>query len=186
MLADYGKFLENHRYILNNVPVDKNHASLVFSTAICLKPKKILELGIGSGLLTYSLLCAINYNNTGMLTSVDNFLDWNGKEPSHIDSLRKFGVNVVIQEERDFVLSCNNKFDLIVVDGNHTDGHLWAEQIFDLVNPGGIIFSHDVLLCKNLGIYMDIAKKRNLGYKVYSESTIPTEACHRGFIQVFA
>lgn len=185
MLAQFGNFLESHKYPVSNVPVDKNHASLVFSTAICSKPKTILELGIGSGLLTLSLLHAVAYNKLGSITSVDNYLDWEGKEPDHFSQLRKFGINVVIQEEENFVRSCKTKFDFVVVDGNHTDGHKWAKEIFDLVNPGGVLFSHDVLLCKNLGIYMEIAKERNLSFKVYSENTLAGENCQRGFIQVF-
>jgi len=47
MFLEYSNFLHNHNYSLSNVPVDKNHASLVFSTAISLKPESMLELGRG-------------------------------------------------------------------------------------------------------------------------------------------
>jgi predicted O-methyltransferase YrrM len=186
MFKQYGEFLENHRYYLNNVPVDKNHASLVFSTCISLKPKKILELGIGSGLLTNSLMAAKLYNGYGDLTSVDSFYDWSFVKPDHVKAFESTGLlSIVVKDEKDFVLSCKEKYDLVVVDGNHNEGHLWANEIFSLVNSGGILFAHDVIAYPNLGIYMDLAKSKGYGFKVFKESSRQDEACGRGLIEVF-
>lgn len=55
-----------------NVAVDVNHTILLFGLLISAKPKTVLGVGIGSGLVTRTILSALRYNGVGSLTSVDN------------------------------------------------------------------------------------------------------------------
>lgn len=185
-MKDAGNFIQNFYY--NQAPhvmIDRNHNSLIYSTAICSKPKEILELGIGSGFITYVLLYAIQYNCIGKITSVDNWSDW-GSKPPEIQNLINYGVCVIESEEETFVRNAKKGFyDLIVVDGNHNDGHKWASETLDLLSPGGVLFAHDIILFPNLGIYKKLAEERNLSYKIYSTSTRKDERCDRGFIVIY-
>ena len=186
MLKAFGAFLQDYQHYRPAAAIDKAHVSLIFSTAISQKPESILELGIGTGLVTYALKHATIYNLKGQITSVDSWVDWDGIEPPEIDNLRKNNINVIFSEEEKFVANCKDKYDLIVVDGDHTNGHKWAESIFDLLNPGGIMFSHDINLFPNLKVYKEIADKRGYAYHLFDKSSRSDERCDRGFIIVYA
>jgi predicted O-methyltransferase YrrM len=185
MLDTFGKFISEYQHYRNGAMIDKNHVSLIYSNMICHKPDTILEIGIGTGLVTYSLLYGRQYNGKGEITSVDNWHDWDGIEPPEIDNLRKNGVRIITSNEEYFVRNCQDKFDFIVVDGDHSFGHEWADVIVGLLNPGGVLFSHDVRLFPKLSIYEDIAKNHGLSYKIFDKSSRPDDRCDRGFIIIY-
>ena len=54
------------------IAIDDPHAMLIFGLAISHKPEQVLEIGVGSGFLTQTLLNAVEYNQRGILTCVDN------------------------------------------------------------------------------------------------------------------
>lgn len=168
------------------VSIDKCHASLIYGTAVSLKPTTILELGIGAGFITKMLLSAIEYNRIGSLTSVDNWHDWNGNEPGHIAELRKRGCNVVVAEERNFVISCRAKYDLIVVDGNHRQGGEWADKVIKMLSSGGILFAHDVDMEQYAGLkrYEVLAKQLGLTYLKFNRNSLDDEMCNRGLAMI--
>lgn len=187
MFKEFAEFLDNHSYYLNHIMIDKPHVLLIYGVAISHKPLKVLELGIGSGLVTATLLHASIYNNIKTeITAVDNWSQWEGAgKPQHIDQLSSYGVKVIHSEERAFVESAEtNYYDLIVVDGDHEKGHEWADKIFKLLSPDGILFSHDILLFPNLKKYIDLAKENNMSYKLFHKSSRPDERCERGFIMI--
>src|SRR5437867_3457846 len=84
------EYLQQYKSLLegypddNPVAMDAVHANLIASVVLAKKPERILELGIGSGILTRALLAAIRVNRHGELESVDNLSDWRGEMPPHI------------------------------------------------------------------------------------------------------
>ena len=76
----------------DNQAMDKAHIQFIIGLVSAMKPQRVLELGIGSGFLTNSLIYALNYNQAGRLTSVDNWHDTAGREPDIADEIRKAGV----------------------------------------------------------------------------------------------
>ena len=59
-----------------SVAIDKAHSALLYGTVLSAKPKTLLEIGIGSGFVTKTLLAGIKYNAVGKLISVDSWNDW--------------------------------------------------------------------------------------------------------------
>jgi hypothetical protein len=88
----------------NKWAVDCAHNMFIIGTVLSKKPNSVLELGVGSGYLTTSLIHALRYNQTGTLTSVDNWFDTHGIEPKLGGELRAAGVNVVSSGEEDLEL----------------------------------------------------------------------------------
>src|ERR1700737_3863644 len=80
----------------NVVAIDLAHNVFLVGAVLARKPERVLELGIGSGYVTTSLLHALRFNRKGRLTSVDNWFDWGGAEPAFVAPLRTAGVNVVV------------------------------------------------------------------------------------------
>ena len=176
--------ITNHEW--SQVSIDKCHAAVIYGVAVALKPQKVLEVGIGEAFVTKVLLAALEYNTVGHLTSVDNWNDWSGEEPEHIAELRRQGCNVVVSDERKFAETCTEKFDLIMVDGNHRKGGKWADKFIDMLNPRGILFAHDLDLPRYAGLqrYREIAKERQLPHYTFGRSSRPEELCHRGLIMI--
>jgi len=183
-MKDFYKFIEEWDW--SSVAIDKAHACLLYGVVTSSKPIKVLEIGVGSGFVTRTILHGLDYNCVGNLTCVDSFHDWGGKEPSHIQDLKSSGVTLINSTEDSFVHSCQDKFDLIISDGDHRRGGLWADKVYDLLEPDGILFAHDVLMDRypTLRNYISIAKQREYSYRVFSENTRKEEMCDRGWLMV--
>ena len=184
-MKQFFDFFDNFDW--HSVAVDKSHTMLLYGVILSHKPKTILEIGIGSGVVTKTIQYAINYNQMGKLTSVDSWHDWQGKEPDHIPQLREMGVNIISPiPEQEFVNSCNEKFDIIVVDGDHQRGGLWADKVLSLLNGGGFLFAHDVDLpqYKTLKNYITLSNQNNYFNHTFKENSREDEWCHRGWLMI--
>jgi predicted O-methyltransferase YrrM len=184
-MKEYFEFLEN--FVWATVAVDKSHAMLLYGMITSHKPDTILELGIGSGFITKTILYAIKYNGKGNLTSVDNWNDWSGKEPNHIQELRNMGVNIIAPiDEEIFIRENKNKYDVIIVDGNHRHGGEWADKVLEMLNPNGFLFAHDVEHPNypTLKNYQILANKFGYSNYTFSKSSRDDEYCWRGWIMI--
>jgi len=183
---NFYKFLGN--FVWTPVAIDKAHTALIYGMVLSTKPKLILELGIGSGFITKTVLYALGYNGVGNLTSVDNWHDWQGKEPKHIKELRELGCNVVAPiEEETFVKSNQDKrYDIIIVDGNHRQGGNWAHLVYNMLNDNGILFAHDVRMPQypTLRRYEDVAGQHKDFYTVFNVNSRQDEMCNRGLLMI--
>ena len=113
----------------NHVAIDLAHNVFVVGAVLSRKPENVLELGIGSGYVTNSLLHAIHFNRKGQLTSVDNWCDWNGAQPPFASPLRAAGVNIVVSGEEEFVRSAaDDAYDFLVSDADHFRSSAWLDQ----------------------------------------------------------
>lgn len=185
ILSEYGNYIENFEW--SPVAVDKAHAMLLFGVVASHKPKKVLEIGIGSGFITNTILKALEYNKQGNLTCVDSWNDWNGIEPNHIDSLRKRGAKIIKSLEQKFVESEEKeKYDIIIADGDHRRSHLWAEKTYELAKSNGILFFHDVTMnaYPKLKRFIEIADEKNYTNLLFNQSSLPEEMCERGWLLV--
>ncbi len=169
----------------DEVPMDDNHIALIKSLAMCSKPNHILELGIGSGAVTNALLEAMAHNGNGAtLTCVDNFTDWGGDRPEESDDLP---VTLFVQNEREFVSSCEDTFDFIVSDADHDHSHEWIAGTLALLNAGGIAVFHDISNpdYPNLLSIVQQVKSSGMAHAVFNKSSRADERCHRGILVVF-
>lgn len=184
-IEKFYKYLCGHER--DRVEIDLVHNCLIFGAVLSSKPTNALELGIGKGYATRAILYALKYNQIGKLTSVDNWHDWKGEEPGHIDSLRKLGVNVVAPiDEGDFVRSQHdNSYDFLMSDGSHRHTGEWAEDVFRIMRPDSMMFFHDVSgKHDSPKRYIELSKEKNLSHFIFSKSSLATEGCEYGLLMV--
>jgi predicted O-methyltransferase YrrM len=184
-LAPYFQLLHafDHR---NLVALDRAHNMFLVGAVLSLKPAEILELGVGTGYVTSSLIHAINYNKKGRLTSVDNWLDWGGKEPQGVDNLRQAGVNVVSMGEEQFVRQApTDGWDLMVSDADHFGSANWIDQHLRIVKNEGFMFFHDTNqpeVFPGLATIEGKLRERGLFCYHFRQNSRPDEHCHRGWL----
>ena len=168
------------------VAIDECHIDLIYGFAVALKPNNILELGYGSGRTTNALIRACDKNNLGKITLVDSWYDWHGSKPDLNGIENNSRIELIVSTEENFVRNCNNKFDLIVSDADHTSSHQWWQQTIDLLNEGGIALFHDVTNndfpnLKNIILQSEVKYKT----KVFNKSSSSHERCERGLLVLF-
>jgi len=169
----------------DGVMMDAAHIWLIRALVACLKPMDILEIGVGSGAGTDAILQAATYNGNGArVTCVDNFLDWGGAAPSGIESIP---VKLIVKSERDFIDSCQAKFDFIVSDADHDHSHEWIAKTMGLLNHGGVAVFHDVSNSDypNLEAIISFMRWAEHPHFVFKASSRPDERCERGLLVVF-
>lgn len=145
-----------------------------------MKPEQILELGFGTGLTNASLVRAVRENRLGSITVVDNFLDWDGERPSHVN---EDGYTLVVDSESNFVCNATQKFDLIVADADHNGTDKITKELVGLLNPRGVAIFHDVTcsLFPNLRkIIADLPSAI-----LFDKNSVDEEECHRGLLVYF-
>lgn len=169
------------------VAMDNNHINFIYSLMVCAKPKKVLEIGVGSGLVTNALLKGFEYNNLEVdLTCVDNFYDWNGVAPEGFDTFSD-RIRFINSSERDFTHEHKETYDFIVSDADHHHANEWIDLTVGLLNPGGALICHDVTnpQFRNLYGIVSYAESKNLTHIIFNKSSLPHERCERGLIVIF-
>lgn len=189
-LRDYFAMLESFDHVNNQVAVDRCHNMFMMGALLAQKPDDILELGIGSGYVTVSLIHGIRYNGKGRLTCVDNWTDARGGEMGDVaDNLRKVGVNVVAPvEEYRFVSGCpSESYDFLVSDADHLNSGTWIDEHLRIVRPGGFLFFHDtnqVDEFPNMALIVRRVQELGLCHYHFKKSSRPDEQCERGWLFV--
>jgi len=174
----------------NRAAVDVPHGIIILGALISSKPEKILEIGIGTGFITNLLLDGVSYNQTGQVTSVDNFHDLGGNLPNKVfeDLKQRRSINIIApMQERDFVMSTKeNEFDFLVSDGDHNHAGEWVEDIFRIMKPDSFMFFHDTNNPGYPGLknYKTLADKHNKPNFLFSKSSRSDEDCERGILMV--
>lgn len=182
----YANFVTSFK-AANDVSIDSCHGMLVFSLIVSHKPKRVLELGIGNGYTTKTILYALRYNGSGVLDTIDNFHDWggNGSDPVIVRTLREIkelGASVYAPiAEKTFVFGvAENTYDFVVSDADHHHCGEWTDQIFRITRPNGIIVVHDVSSYTSPHRYVDEAKRLGKPFMVFAESSRKDETCANG------
>lgn len=195
---------------LCEIMMDACHMDLICGLVASLKPSRVLELGVGSGVLTRRILQTLtNYGlNDSQLTCVDNFSDFGGKCPAHLGGFPGFDsrvcdfpgfdsrVSLCVMGELEFLMALRRAcgfeigplqvYDLIVSDADHNNTHLWMDKTLEILNPGGILIYHDVLNSDfpNLRSLITQAGEKGLSHFVFSRNSVPSERCDRGLLVI--
>jgi predicted O-methyltransferase YrrM len=184
-LAPYFQLLEgfNHQ---NIIALDRAHNMFLVGSILSKKPAEILELGIGTGYLTASLIYATAYNRKGKITSVDSWYDWGGKEPAGIDQFRNAGVNVICMGEKEFVHQApSDHWDVLISDADHWNSQDWLSEHLRIVKDGGFLFFHDTnqpAYFPGLTTIEQKLKDRGIFCLHFRENSRPDERCDRGWL----
>ncbi len=170
------------------VMMDQNHLDLIKSLVICNKPKKSLEIGIGSGAATSKIIEGYEYNKINLdLTCIDNFCDWNGISPIELDYVKQTkNIKFIKSNEHDFIVSNIEKYDFILSDADHNNTDKWVDKTLDMLNDNGILIYHDVTNkdYKNLYSIVEYVKANNIQHMVFNSNSLPEERCERGLLVI--
>ncbi len=171
----------------NNVAIDKCHNMFLMGSLLSKKPLNVLEIGIGTGFVTWTLIYGIRYNQKGKLICVDNWLDWGGKEPPFVSDIRKTGTKIIspVKEESFLNKSTSDKFDLVVCDADHFNSGNLINEYLRVTKNEGFMFFHDTNqndLYPNLALIEKRIKELNLPYYHFKESSRKEENCERGWL----
>jgi predicted O-methyltransferase YrrM len=128
-----------------------------------LRPASVLEVGTHIGASTLHIAAALSAaagegGTPGKLVSVDiNDVNSTETQPwlkygsamSPAAMMREMGFNsfvdFITRDSHDFLVSCQDRFDFIFLDGDHAASTVYQEvpAALNLLNPGGIILLHD-------------------------------------------
>jgi predicted O-methyltransferase YrrM len=183
---EYANYISSYKN-WEGVSIDFSHSFYVFGLVTSLKPTKVLEIGMGAGFVTNCLLYAIDYNQHGKLTCVDNWYDWQGTPPEYVKGFEQRGAKIITSDEYNFVSTCEDTYDLIFSDGNHNEGGNWVPEIFKLLNKNGVLFAHDIRMERypTLVRYEEFAKEMGYSYICFDKNTLSHELCQRGLIMIY-
>lgn len=170
----------------NVVAMDQNHAEFIYGCLVAQKPHRVIEMGVGVGVVTRYLIKGIKYNETGRLLCVDNWLDTGGNEPEFFAELRP-DLDFLLATEEEFVSSSPaNIYDFLVFDADHGATDKRIDKILEIAKPGAFLFFHDVNTpdFPNLGNITKKVKELGLDHYVFTKSTRTDERCERGLLFV--
>ena len=167
--------------------LDRCHNLFLFSAILSKKPENILELGIGSGYVTQSLIHALRYNKKGKLTCVDNWFNRGGQEPDGIDNVRAAGAEVIAPvTEEEFVRNCpSDMYDFLISDADAFLSGLWVDEHLRITKQNGFMFFHNTNLREiypNLQLIEKRVKELGLLSYHFTENSRPDERCNRGWL----
>jgi predicted O-methyltransferase YrrM len=172
--------------MLDDISIDVAHCDLIYGLVRSQKPRSILEIGYGSGRSSLRIRQAVNDNRGDCdYTIVDNWHDWNGSKPTHTAEAFEFGATIVEMDEGQFVNSCRETFDFILIDADHSKSDQYCEKVYDdLLNKGGVLVYHDVT---NTGWpnLSSIHAKLGTCFPVFNKNSSPGERCDRGLLVIF-
>jgi predicted O-methyltransferase YrrM len=169
-----------------DVMMDDCHIDLIKSLACAAKPRKALEIGIGTGAVTKALVDSFILNGIDLdLTCVDNFGDWHFNQPKGFENMPP-GIQFVQSHERDFVEGCLEEFDFIVSDGDHAHAGEWFSDTYRIVSYGGILIYHDAtsIHCPSISGIIATLSAWNARYFVFNRNSHPWERCERGLLVI--
>ena len=170
------------------VALDRAHGMFLNGAVLAKKPQNVLELGIGTGYTTLTLLHALRYNGMGKLTSVDNWFDWGGKEPAGVNVFRQAGVNIVAMGEGEFLKqAATDAYDLLVSDADHFHSHEYLDEHLRITQNDAFLFFHDT---NSPGTFPGLAtieeriRAKGLPCFHFKTNSRADEHCDRGFLFV--
>ncbi|MDQ6828428.1 MAG: class I SAM-dependent methyltransferase [Gemmatimonadota bacterium] len=171
----------------SGVALDRAHNLFLFGCLVSRKPQHVLELGIGSGFVSWTVVHGLRYNTRGSLTSVDNWLDWKGVEPPIAAELRAAGVEIIAPvAEKDFVRSAQtDAYDFLISDADHRRSGSWIDEHLRITQHDGFMFFHDTNheeRYQGLKAIQSRIAELQLPHFHFTESSRADERCERGWL----
>jgi predicted O-methyltransferase YrrM len=174
--------------MLEDIAIDDAHCDLIYGLVRAQKPFSVLEIGFGSGKSYKTISKGLAYNGgEHQYTIVDNWHDWGGKRPDHAGGAW-LHLLITEAEEGEFVNSCTQTFDFILIDADHSKSDHYFQRVYNnLLNHGGILIYHDVSNSGwiNLSSIEHSAAVIGGEVKVFNKNSSHGERCDRGLLVIF-
>jgi predicted O-methyltransferase YrrM len=165
--------------------IDRNHAMLIMSESLSAKPRRILEIGVGTTMISRLLLAAIEYNGVGTLTCVDNWNDFGGVMPSPYMGILREATVITASEKAYLDTLPNDAYDMLVSDADHSGD--WCDHHFRVTSPGATLFFHDTNSpdeWPGLARTVEYVREHGWSYRHFTKISRPDERCGRGLLMV--
>jgi predicted O-methyltransferase YrrM len=169
------------------VSIDTAHSALIMGLVLSLKPARVLELGLGSGITGELIVRCLEYNGIGAYTLVEGFVDSGGSRTTDPTWLRTTD-EIVASMESDYVSkSESGQFDFILSDADHLHAHLHVANTIRICRPGGIVVWHDTANSSFPSLAEIPSRARNLGCHVvqFNRESRADERTGRGLTVAF-
>jgi predicted O-methyltransferase YrrM len=178
--------------IREDIKIDSNHVDLIYGLIVSLKPRRLLEFGLGRAVSTDRILTAIGYNGIPVqYVVVDNWKDFGGSIPDEAARNYANRLSLVTEDEGHYIdraIKSGERFDFILCDGDHFNSEKYFTDVYGkLLSPGGILLYHDVVGAEFPNLH-EIPRKANahaLSHIIFDKSTRPDEHCERGLLVIF-
>ncbi len=166
--------------LASEIPFLSKEKGRVLSMITRLKnPKKVLEIGLGSGYSTYIILRGIN--KSSKLISIDsNFFRVDAfyenifkKLPNHLQTkLQVYPLNAFYVIEK--LKEVEERFDMIFLDAGKRDYLEYLKNLVNLLNKGGVLVVDNITYLKQTFKEGDIKRSKNYleGIKLTHQANI--------------
>ena len=118
-------------------------------------PKNVLVLGLGGGILPSFIY--ENYSDV-IIDVVDNIQELKDIAHKYFELPVSERLNVIIQDARDYILTTNKKYDIIIEDLYKDDGKVFFEfdnDLKNILNDNGVIAFNYMVHQRNYTKYMN-------------------------------
>ena len=116
------------------------------------RPRFVIEIGMGYGASTLTILSALSSNGEGRLTSIDPYDGWPAAREVALHQVARAGFSHLHEhrQESSFealpkLLAEGAKPDLVYIDGNHNFAYAFTDFFYSdkLLGPGGVVAFND-------------------------------------------
>jgi hypothetical protein len=139
------------RRVSANISAENSRA--LYKFVVRRRPKLVVEIGMGYGVSTLSILWALQENGAGRLVSIDPYIGWaNWAAGSHVPDRASGRLPPPSQHLHECSHSALPKLlaeglrpDLVYIDGNHNFDYVFVDVFFadKLLQPDGVIGFND-------------------------------------------
>ncbi len=127
-------------------PIEVASGELLFQIVRQLKPAKILELGTSFGASTIYMAAALQANQSGSIVTVEVSTL---KHPLAARNFQTAGVTELITTEHQavdqYLKSCQDQFDLVLLDCDRSRYHVYLDQLRTHLLPGALLVADNAI-----------------------------------------
>ncbi len=127
------------------------HAAVLYKMVLRERPETVLEIGMGHGMSTLSILCALNQTG-GRLISIDPYVDWRSGKDAALYAVERAGYSghhTFIEKPSCLALpelfGQGQRIDFGYIDGNHSYEHAFIDAFYmdRMLRTGGVLGFND-------------------------------------------
>jgi predicted O-methyltransferase YrrM len=139
-----------YRKVGANISRENSHALQRF--ILQRRPRLVVEIGMGYGVSTLTILSGLEQNGNGRLISIDPYTGWPTGRLVALHQVKRSGVSHLHEHMHECsysalpkLLAAGARPDLIYIDGNHNFDYVFTDFFFadKLLSAGGVVGFND-------------------------------------------